>query len=1130
MKIKKLLALLLCLCLVLPLCSAAFATGNDGEPAAATATATPAADPAEPAAATPTPETPAADPAATPTPAADPETPAADPTEAPACNCGAEGDAAHAETCPLYVAPTASTATPAVPADPTPAVACTCDATEEQKAAEGFVHAEGCPLYVDTTAQDAAAFYDAIMACSSIDEVGAAIAQIGNDKSEKLYEALTAEEQEALDTHVQTLHEAYLETLVVDVEQPARNYSNVASFRELLATMQTRPQLRRAARAATQSDTEGLELKKSVKDNQDGTYTINLEAYTTGEIKTSTGVKPVDIVLMVDMSTSMENNFSDSGDVYTEVYESDLNKGGRYYVESYYGYRPVTWCDTCNAWTAGCWDGWNHHEGTPYTPKTSSEDATQGSVQFYTRESVQSMSRLEALKKAATSFITDVADKGNNRIAIVGFHDYAVSLSDGFHDATADETILKNAINGIGTNDLKAATDHDDALEAAEALFQGSDTSAAERQRVVVLFTDGEPEPLNDGDWSSATVRNAVESAYRLKNTYAAAVYCISVAPGTDAASMSSPMDKYMSYVSSNYPNARYTGSQITRGNRESELDYEQRVVNQITPGAQADISKGSFYLSASSMSALQNIFQQIASQTGGSSISLGSSAVVKDIVTPYFNMPDNASNVTVQAIDCLSYDTATGEATWGTTGTTLTEAVTIEGSQIGVTGFDFDRNFVSETGRVEGDVTQAGNFHGRKLVISFTITQKEGFLGGNGVATNGAESGVYDKDGALVENFVVPTVDVPLATVAVTAADKDVYLLGSLSGDDLRSGAAVTATKDGKTYTIDMSKADNTEEPYGLAPWQTEYVSFDLTADPAAGYTGLTDDKTFTLTATIKPTVTGTQSANSANDTGDVHVYKPELTAADSTIYLGETADYAANFDAATGIAWKHGTTVADTTTMGEAPVLSIGYNPTAGAFTQDTDVKMTTAIGQNDVTAHTTFINTTDDHDNGTDMHQFTVFVKTCSLTVTKAGSGSMTNGTETHIFTVTGPNGISLKIAVQGNDSKTIVGLPVGEYTVTEDTNWSWRYADNKTGSATLSSTAPDGTVTITNANPTTKWLSGDNFKVNTFAAPVNTAVPYAAPTQQSAAAPLAELKVAGAAPAILPDGAVQLGINE
>lgn len=1076
MKIKKLLALLLCLCLVLPLCSAAFATGNDGEPAAAAATATPATDPAEPAAATPTPET----------PAADPETPAADPTEAPACNCGAEGDAAHAETCPLYVAPTASTATPAAPADPTPAAACTCDATEEQKAAEGFVHAEGCPLYI-APAFDVEAAYTAAMATQSLQELEAYAATL----TEEQRQAVGARFSEA---DIRALAERFGISLEETIITPPKNYTRVGP---LLPPVQVTPKLRLFRALSTAETENGLYLAKDAKANGDGTYTITMEAYTTGTVTSSEQSIPADIVLVLDESGSMK----DSMYSYEKVYSLDRSK--TYYVKSDNSYIEVNWCETnsCNGWYSG-FHLWlvlfGFHIGTEYVPMTSATDSTAGHVQFYARSATQ-QTKNQALEAAAKAFVEKVyqdavANDVDHRVSVIGFSgDGNASTKVGLvADIRDNRDNVNTAIDGLRTN---GGTYIEDGMALAEEAFaNAAATAATKRNRIVIVFTDGIP---GTGTWneSMASANSAIATSKTLKSTgtggYGATVYTIGLLDGADPTleiiqenanggkEDIARTNRFLHYLSSNYPDA----ASMTNGGSGSNKGY---------------------YLSASDTGSLEAIFKKIAEEIQTPTIDLGSETVVKDIISPYFTIPANTTDIKLYTEDY------TGTAFDGTRDTLSGASVGIQGDTVSVTGFDFSENFVSNTKKSDGTF-------GKRLIIEFTVAAKEGFLGGNGVATNGENSGVYDKDGALVENFVVPTVDVPLATVAVTAANKDVYLLGSLSGDDLRSGAAVTATKDGKTYTIDMSKAADETTPYGLAPWQTKYVSFDLTADPAAGYTGLTDDKSFTLTATIKPTVTGTQSANSANATGDVHVYKPELTAADSTIYLGQTADYANNCDEENGIVWKHVTTVADTTTMGEAPVLSIGYNPTAGAFTQDTDVKMTTAIGESDVTAHTTFINTTDDHENGTDMHQFTVFVKTCSLTVAKKGSGSMTNGTETHIFTVTGPNGISLKIAVQGNDSKTIVGLPVGEYTVTEDTNWSWRYADGKTGSATLeaSETGAHKTVTITNANPTTKWLSGDSVAINKF----STAGPTAVPMLQSAPAP-----------AILSDGTVQLGTNE
>ena len=68
-----------------------------------------------------------------------------------------------------------------------------------------------------------------------------------------------------------------------------------------------RPQpLRAAANRAAGGD--GLELSKEVTANGSG-YTVHLEAYTTGQVTTTTSIAPCDIVLVLDQSGSMAYNF-----------------------------------------------------------------------------------------------------------------------------------------------------------------------------------------------------------------------------------------------------------------------------------------------------------------------------------------------------------------------------------------------------------------------------------------------------------------------------------------------------------------------------------------------------------------------------------------------------------------------------------------------------------------------------------------------------------------------------------------------------------------------------------------------------------------------------------------------------
>lgn len=102
---------------------------------------------------------------------------------------------------------------------------------------------------------------------------------------------------------------------------------------------------------AGESGTDGLKMNKTATLEDDGTYTINLEAWATGqvEVETITKVKPCDIVLVLDQSGSMtEEKYYISGipsGTYSRVYENvsikQVEEGGYYYLanRSYYRLR-----------------------------------------------------------------------------------------------------------------------------------------------------------------------------------------------------------------------------------------------------------------------------------------------------------------------------------------------------------------------------------------------------------------------------------------------------------------------------------------------------------------------------------------------------------------------------------------------------------------------------------------------------------------------------------------------------------------------------------------------------------------------------------------------------------------------
>lgn len=102
---------------------------------------------------------------------------------------------------------------------------------------------------------------------------------------------------------------------------------------------------------------------------------------------------------------------------------------------------------------------------------------------------------------------------------------------------------------------------------------------------------------------------------------------------------------------------------------------------------------------------------------------------------------------------------------------------------------------------------------------------------------------------------------------------------------------------------------------------------------------------------------------------------------------------------------------------------------------------------------------------------------------LTITKQGWEDIDEN-QSFLFDVTGPNGYSQRVVIKGNGSVTIKGLKIGEYTVTEVTNWSWRYTADRSSQSIELKPAVTNEVTFVNTRSNDKWLGGDAYNQNTF----------------------------------------------
>lgn len=1003
------------------------------------------------------------------------------------------------------------------------------------------------------------------------------------------------------------------DTVSSSIDYPTVNFTDVAPFLPPVSGAAPRRSPARAAGDADPSSdngNNGMAVNKTAVYNEEtGAYDITLEAYATGSkiISTVTSDVPTDIVLVLDQSGSMGDNFSTTtadswvsygkrtNDAnYNNRMDSSNNKKNRnlYYKLSDGGYAEVR-MDRSEAGTVKKYTEYsgnnyscNHSSDTLYTevngqyvkvsvsseydytsavyiytytytapdnsPVTETSRGPLGDPPFpiYKEETVTEyaytysytvngtrtdigtstgadtvfetelyqkipsgtkITRLEALKNAAATFANSVEEKAkgadgvlgteddiSHRIAVVGFASKSgygdntellsiagsnsgnvgvaynditdQNLKDVLQevDTSAGQTMVSDAIGALAAS---GATQTDLGLDMAQRILSANPVQPNEkRNRVVIVFTDGAPTSFNGFEKDVAD--NAITHAGSIK-TAGATVYTIGIFSGANATS---------------------AGTEPT-----GDLDQDSSSLNSACNWFMQQVSSNngtprtpSYYLSAADTGSLSNIFQQISDniESGGSSSTLTEESVVRDIISPQFTLPAGATaaDITLETYACTGKDGDT--YTWRQNDTAMGATATIDGNNVSVTGFNFSDNYV-------GTVTNNGivTYRGHKLVIRFSVKPQPGFLGGNNVPTN-AGAGVYEnKDSETpIREFPQPTVNVPIQPVTVAAQDDNVYLLGNLTASQLQSGSTVQVG----SVKLDLTKATDSDHPYGLEPWQTAYVDITVSltgpdGSPVTDLAQLRADTSYTVSVTVSPKTepqadsSGTPATKqSGSATGKVNVFKPTLTYEDGTVYYGDTFDRATLPGYRTSTSWFHNGTDAATVTMtGTAPELSYGYTYDTTLLTdtvdtkQDIPVKATISIGDTNITADTSFLHTdcageSWSHTSGDPA--FLLHVKTCALTVTKTGGADG----EPYVFNVYRNGDLYTQVTVVGNSSITIYELPVGKYTIEEDTGWSWRYDaaydPDKPDGCTLTAGHNSGSITCTNILKNDRWLNG------------------------------------------------------
>ena len=340
-------------------------------------------------------------------------------------------------------------------------------------------------------------------------------------------------------------------------------------------------------------------------------FLVALSALSSTSNTVTTSSKPLDIVLVLDVSGSMEDPLG-TVDVYNEEY--DINTGWR--GPAYFAKVNDEYVQIDRKTSLGRFSHWELN-GVEVAPKTSANDSTEGHIQFYTKKT-QNVSKMDALKNAVNGFIEATAKENDqiqdktkqHNISVVKFADDSYNESYG-DDLTGDDynyTQRLNALTSYTSGTVSELTDKVNSLQEAGATSADYGLTMAQTelkangrkdaQKVVIFFTDGEP---NHSNGFSNTVANAaISKSQELKKNEKAIVYSVGVFKDADPSNASTSdanrFNAYMHGISSNYPEATKWNS---LGTRVENSDYYKAAsnaddLNKIFEDILQDVNSGS--------------------------------------------------------------------------------------------------------------------------------------------------------------------------------------------------------------------------------------------------------------------------------------------------------------------------------------------------------------------------------------------------------------------------------------------------------------------------------------------------------------------------------------------------------
>ena len=569
----------------------------------------------------------------------------------------------------------------------------------------------------------------------------------------------------------------------------------------------------------------GVATGKDVDGPVNDLYTLTLETFATGLTTVVDLTKPADIVLVLDVSGSMDDSYGSYSYVprarqaytyngYTSTYYYKHTDGNYYAVSrtGTSGSRRLRFTVIGRYW---------YLSGTDTAATTTEPSGVGNSATIWTGVLYErSNTKMAALKAAVMDFIDEVHKNAlfdqngdprqtplTNQISIVKFADsrYYQDNADDLGDSSPNVSNIQagnhtygqnwnytevrinftSARTDSGVNDLKNAVRTMNAgggtashygMRKAEFLLAQQNIVTRDSKKTVVFFTDGIPQLYSSDGFRLDYANPAIASAKRIKYD---GVTVYSVGIFSNLGNNATNVNTFMNYVSSNYPNADDMG----------------------TPGDDGN-ADGGFYKNASD-GGLGNIFKDIAGASGGSASTIPGETMLVDEVSTSFEVP---STFTAQDVVVYTRDAKADGTGWKEGKTPLTKVILpanydLTTPPVGTEEFMTDENKVgvylhdgklmilgfnySKPDSEGANGTSAHPYNGnwvgwrdngvtcagKELVIEFKIEAIDGVTGGDGTNTNKSPvSGVYVYNSETgytnINPYPYPQTDLPINIV----------------------------------------------------------------------------------------------------------------------------------------------------------------------------------------------------------------------------------------------------------------------------------------------------------------------------------------------------------------------------